>query len=76
MSFSGEYATLAAANPTTLAVVLEVTLNEATWDTGNGTLSAHVHGPAAKVILDFDVTLQEASYLNMSFGAFQGRLQR
>lgn len=40
MSFSGEYAILSQVNPNDLAVVLEITLNEATWDTtGGGTLS-------------------------------------
>ena len=41
---------------------------------GNGTLSAHVHGPSNRVLIDFDTNLQEASYLHMNFGDFQGRI--
>jgi len=39
VSFAGEFATVARTIPNDLAVVLEVTLNDATWDPGNGTLS-------------------------------------
>ena len=38
MSFSGEYATRAKENANTLACVLELSLNEQTWDPGDGVL--------------------------------------
>ncbi len=41
---------------------------------GNGTLSAHIHGPGARVILDFDTNLQDASYLHMNLGDLRGRI--
>lgn len=41
MSFSGEFARYAREAANDLAVVLEVTLNEATWDPGTGTLTAN-----------------------------------
>jgi hypothetical protein len=39
MSFAGEFATLSRLDPNALAVVCEITLNEATWDRGDGTLT-------------------------------------
>lgn len=41
---------------------------------GAGPLSIRVHGPAEKVYLDFDGSLQNFRYLNMNFGDFRGRV--
>lgn len=41
---------------------------------GDGSLSLRVHGPASNVILDFDVDLENSSYLNMNFGSLKGRM--
>lgn len=40
MSFSGEFAAEAQANPNDLAVVCEITLNDATWNVGSDTVPA------------------------------------
>ncbi|HLE00228.1 MAG TPA: translocation/assembly module TamB domain-containing protein [Bdellovibrionota bacterium] len=41
---------------------------------GDGTLNAHVHGPASRVILDFDTDLKEAYYLRLRLGHLKGRI--
>lgn len=41
---------------------------------GEGPVAVHVHGPASNVILDFDVDLQKASYLNMDYGSLKGQI--
>ncbi len=41
---------------------------------GVGSLAVHVHGPAARVFVDFDTELDQASYLKMDFGRFKGRV--
>jgi autotransporter translocation and assembly factor TamB len=41
---------------------------------GTGPLGIRVHGPAEKVLIDFDGSLQDVTYLNLNFGGFRGRI--
>ncbi len=41
---------------------------------GEGSLAVHVHGPTARVLIDFDAKLKAAEYLGLKLGALQGRI--
>lgn len=41
---------------------------------GEGLISAHIHGPAAKLFIDFDADLRNARYLNLNLGNAKGRI--
>ncbi len=41
---------------------------------GKGTLSAHVHGPSSRALIDFDADLKDAFYLNLNLGNLKGRI--
>ena len=41
---------------------------------GNGSVSAHIHGPTSRTIVDFDVDLKNAYYLSLKFGDVKGRI--
>jgi hypothetical protein len=41
---------------------------------GAGALSARIHGPADRVVMDFDGSIRNFKYLNLDFGEFRGRV--
>jgi len=41
---------------------------------GEGEIAVRVHGPSARMIIDFDPDLRNASYLQLKFGAIKGRI--
>jgi hypothetical protein len=41
---------------------------------GQGTIAVHVHGPAKSVLVDVDVDMKDAFYLNLFLGKFKGRI--
>ena len=41
---------------------------------GEGSIALHVHGPTARVYIDFDTRLADAEYLGLHLGNMQGRI--
>lgn len=41
---------------------------------GRGPLEVKIHGPASRVLIDFDANLQDTMYLNLNLGDLKGRI--
>jgi hypothetical protein len=41
---------------------------------GTGALAIRVHGPASRVVMDFDGSIRDFRYLSLAFGEFRGRI--
>ena len=71
MDFKSGYELFATSSAVQLGDIGQIAENEIK---GTGTLSAHIHGMSSRALVDIDLDIKDAYYLNLFLGGVKGRI--